>query len=352
VEIFKVTQSYDFILDKIKKIYDLDIPISIDGRFSFYKFERSPRDYDMMLALFTFECAKINVSKIKQISSLFDLRYHVDHEYASKKDLEVNIEVCERSAIQEKSYISIDFGNVFHFWITTEPEGIKTRMVFASTKHLQHNEPIDDVIFEKLYSEHLFELCKYIEPGMTFALFNEIGKKIVDELRIENLKNSDLTYYSKEESGLFFYNYPLEPKDFFTPLKQVFSHNLMHQVKIIESLLRFESNLKYGKTAYELMFNYSLSNHKYRTPTNLYSVVFTYNYEFELGITLYFKFKNNEIRYLEVDLKTLDTVDISGYEAIYEYLHNRIKERLTTQLGVFSDDLTNESVLLYKMAMI
>lgn len=336
----------------MKKIYDLDIPISIDGQFSFYTFERSPRDYDMMLALFTFECAKRNVSKIKQISSLFDLRYHVDHEYASKKDLEVNIEVCERSDTQKSSYLSINFGNVFYFWITREPEGIKTKMVIASKKQLQHNEPIDDVIFEKLYSEHLVELCKYIEPGVTFALFNEIGKKTVDELRIENLKNADLTYYSKEESGLFFYNYPLEPKDFFTPLKQVFSHNLMHQVKIIESLLRFESNLKYGKTAYDLMFNYSLSNHKYRTPTNLYSVVFTYNYEFELGITLYFKFKNNEIRYLEVDLKTLDTVDISGYEAIYEYLHNRIKERLTTQLGVFSDDLTNESVLLYKMAMI
>lgn len=347
-----MTQSYDFILEKMKKIYDLDIPISIDGQFSFYTFERSPRDYDMMLALFTFECAKRNVSKIKQISSLFDLRYHVDHEYASKKDLEVNIEVCERSDTQKSSYLSINFGNVFYFWITREPKGIKTKMVLASKKQLQHNEPIDDVIFEELYSEHLVELCKYIEPEMTFSLFNEIGKKTVDELRIENLKNTDLTYCSKEESGLFFYNFSLESKDFFTQLKQVFSNNLMSQVKTIESLLRFESNLKYGKTAYELMFNYSLSEHKYRTPTNLYSVVFTYDYEFELIITLYFKFRNNEIRYLEVDLDTQDTVDISGYEAIYEYLHNRIKERLTTQLGIFSDDLTNESVLLYKMATI
>ena len=84
-----MTLSYDFILDKMKKIYDFTPPISIDGRFSFYTFERSSHDYDMMLALFTFECAKQNVSKIKQISSLFDLRYHVDHEYASKKDLQV-----------------------------------------------------------------------------------------------------------------------------------------------------------------------------------------------------------------------------------------------------------------------
>lgn len=76
------------------------------------------------------------------------------------------------------------------------------------------------------------------------------------------------------------------------------------------------------------------------------------DYEFELSVTLYFKFKNNEIRYLEVDIDTQHTVDISGYDAIYAYLQNRIKERLTTQLGVLSYELTNESILLYRMMAI
>lgn len=80
--------------------------------------------------------------------------------------------------------------------------------------------------------------------------------------------------------------------------------------------------------------------------------MFSYDYELSLSITLYFKFKTEEIRYLEVDLETNDTIDVSGYEAIYEYILNRIKTLLTTTLDVSSEYLNNQSVLLYKMLAI
>jgi len=356
-------QSYDFLLSKIKTFYSLDSLNPILGRSSLYLIERSSRDYEFMLDLFDTAYAKANVSKIKQMSSLFDLIHYVDYDYSSTKNSELRIEIYNlQPELHMQGLIQISFGNVLYFSISNQlgcitesamqSECVPESIMFASKKYLKNNEPIKDDVFEEIYSEHLIELAKFIEPEMTLASFNDISKKTVDELRVENLKNTDLTYCSKAESGLFFYNFSMEPKDFFVPLKRVFSNNLMHQVKTIESLLRFESNLKYGKTVYELMFNYSLSEHKFRTPTNLYSVIFTYDYEFELSVTLYFKFKNNEIRYLEVDIDTQHTVDISGYDAIYAYLQNRIKERLTTQLGVLSYELTNESILLYRMMAI
>lgn len=363
METCKLTRSYDYLLSKVKTFYDLDSLTPIQERSSVYIIERSPRDYEFMLDLFAPEYARANVSKIKQMSSLFDLLHYVDYDYSSTKNSELRIEIYNHQPeLYRKSLLQISFGNVLYFSISnqlesipeseTQSECVPESIMFASKKYLKNNELINDYIFEEIYSYSLIELAKFIEPGMTFALFNNIDNKTVDELRIENLKNTDLTYCSKAESGMFFYNFSMEPKDFFVPLKRVFSNKLMHQVKTIESLLRFESNLKYGKTVYELMFNYSLSEHKFRTPTNLYSVVFTYDYEFELSVTLYFKFKNNEIRYLEVDIDTHHTVDISGYEAIYDYIHNRIKILLTSNLGINPEELTNQSVLLYKMVSI
>lgn len=348
-----MTKPYDLLLSKIRTFYELDNRTPIIGRSSVYLLERSPRDYEFIRELFTVEYAQHNISKIKQMSSLFDLLHHVDYEYSTKKNSELRIEIYNVSTeMYKKGLVQVSFGNVFYFSISEESESIPDDMMFASKKYLKSDTLIEHHVFEKIYAENLVELCTFIEPDMTLKLFNERDKKTVDQIRIDNLKNTGLTYSSKAERSLFFYNFSTEPKDFFIPLKRVFSDHLLRQVKSIEALLRFEADLKYGKPVYELIFNYSLSEHKFRMPTNLYAIVFTYDYEFDLSITLYFSFKNNDIRYLEIDLDTQETLDITGYEAIYEHIRNRIKMLLTSNLGINSEELTNQSVLLYKMVSI
>jgi hypothetical protein len=344
---FKLTHSYDSIFSHIKSFYDLDNRTPIIQTLSkLYIIERTSRDYTFIQKLLPSACSESNISKIKQMSSLFDLLHYVDYEYSTTKNSELRIEIYEHDIVQ------ISFGNILYFSLSKSYKKILEDIVFASKKSLTIDTFIEDDIFEKIYFDNLEHLSKYVEPNMTFKLFNEIDNKTLDEVRIENLGNTDISYHSMAKAECLFHDFEREHDDFFQPLKNIFSNNLLRQVKSIEALLRFESDLKYGKLAYELEFNYSISKHKFRTPTNLYAILFHYDYELDLRTTIYFKFKNNEIRYVELDLGFNETIDVSGYEAIYAYLHNRIKELIVSKLGITAEDITNRSMLLYKMLSI
>lgn len=255
MEKFKLTQTYDLFLSKIRTFYDLDNLAPIQCSSSVYTIERTLRDYEFMKELFNPECAQHNISKIKQMSSLFDLLHHVDPQYSSTKNSKLRIDIYNRTPEEEKrGLVQFSFGDGLSFSISSMSKKIPEDMIFASNKSLTLDTFIEDDLFEKIYSDNLENLSKYVEPNMTFKLFNEIDKKTLDEVRVENLANKDLSYHSLEAPCLF-YNFDREHDDFFKPLKKVFSNNLLSQVKSIESLLRFESDLKYGKLAYGLEFN-------------------------------------------------------------------------------------------------
>jgi len=344
---FKLIHAYDLIFSHVKSFYDLDNHTPIIKTVSkLYILERTARDYTFIQELLAPACSESNISKIKQMSSLFDLLHHVDYEYSTTKNSELRIEVYEHGIVQ------VSFGNILYFSISKTSKTNPENMLFASKKSFTIDSFINDDIFDKIYSDNLDHLSKYVNPDITFKLFNEIDKKTLDEVRVENLENKDIIYYSLDKEKCLFDDFEGDHNEFFHPLKKIFSNNLLSQVKSIEALLRFESDLKYGKIAYELEFNYSLSKYKFRTPTNLYVILFNYDYELDLRTTLYFKFKNNEIRYIELDLGFNETIDVSGYEAIYAYLHNRIKELIVSKLGITAEDITNQSILLYKMLSI
>jgi hypothetical protein len=352
VEKFKVTQPYDLLLSEIKSFYDLDNCSVIQGsRSNVYLLDRSPRDYQFMVNLFKPETANYNISKIKQMSSLYDLLHHVDTEYSTISNKQLRIEIYDVSDTNDRGLVQVSFGNVLYFSIEkkakTTPEDI-----YFSSLFLKDSSRIDNKKFEAHYSELLEKLALFIDKDMTMQEFNDRDKKTLDEIRTENLSNKDLIYCSKADCATYFHSFSRPPEDFFVPLTRAFSKNLMQQVKTIEALLRFESNLKHNRSVYELVFNTNLSNYKFILPNLLYSIVFEYEQDLNLSVTLYFQFKTDVLRYLEIDHHTHEKVDILGYEAIYNYISNRIKTFITANLGVSQEEITNESILLYRMMAI
>lgn len=349
---FKVIRHYDLLLAEIKSFYNLDNCSFIQtSRSNVYLLDRSPRDYQFMVNLFRPENANHNISKIKQMSTLYDLLHYVDSEYSSISNNQLRIEIYHVSESNDRGLVQVSFGHVLYFSTEkrtkTTPEEIR-----CCSLVVKDGSRIDNNKFEKSYAELLEKLSKLVDKDMTIQEFNERSKKTLDEIRSEKLSNKELTYCSKDDCNTYFYNFSRPQEGFFIPLTRVFSKNLMQQVKTIEGLLRFESNLKHNRDVYELIFNYNLSDYKFLIPQILYSISFEYEQDLNLSVTLYFQFKTDVLRYLEIDHSTQNNVDILGYEAIYDHISNRIKTFLTSNLGVSSTEITNESILLYRMMAI
>jgi hypothetical protein len=347
-----VIRHYDLLLSEIKTFYDLDnCPVIQGSRCNVYLLDRSPRDYQFMVNLFRPENANHNISKIKQMSSLYDLLHHVDSEYSTISNKQLRIEIQHVSESNDRGLVQVSFGHVLHFSIEKKAKTIPEEIRCCSLV-VKDGSRIDNEQFEVNYSELLAKLAQFIDKNMTIQEFNERDKKTLDEIRTENLNNKDLTYCSKADCATYFYSFSRPPEDFFVPLTRVFSKNLMHQVKTIEALLRFESDLHHNRSVYELVFNHNLSDYKFILPNLLYSINFEYEQDLNLSVTLYFQFKTDVLRYLEIDHYTHKKVDILGYEAIYDYISNRIKKFITSNLGVSQEEITNESILLYRMMAI
>lgn len=343
---------YDLLLSEIKSFYDLDNCSCIRAsRSNVYLLDRSPRDYQFMVNLFKPENASYNISKIKQMSSLYDLLHYVDTEYSTISNKQLRIEIYDVSDTNDRGLVQVSFGHVLHFSIEKKAKTIPEEIRCCSLV-VKDGSRIDNKKFEANYSELLEKLAQFIDKDMTIQEFNDRDKKTLDEIRTENLNNKDLTYCSKADCSTYFHSFSRPPKDFFLPLTRVFSENLMQQVKTIEGLLRFESNLKHNRVVYELVFNSNLSDYKFTLPNLLYSIVFEYEQDLNLSVTLYFQFKTDVLRYLEIDHHTHEKVDIFGYDAIYDYISNRIKTFITSNLGVSQEEITNESILLYRMMAI
>lgn len=343
---------YDLLLSEIKSFYDLDNCSCIRAsRSNVYLLDRSPRDYQFMVNLFKPENASYNISKIKQMSSLYDLLHYVDTEYSTISNKQLRIEIYDVSDTNDRGLVQVSFGHVLHFSIEKKAKTIPEEIRCCSLV-VKDGSRIDNKKFEANYSELLEKLAQFIDKDMTIQEFNDRDKKTLDEIRTENLNNKDLTYCSKADCSTYFHSFSRPPKDFFLPLTRVFSENLMQQVKTIEGLLRFESNLKHNRVVYELVFNSNLSDYKFTLPNLLYSIVFEYEQDLNLSVTLYFQFKTDVLRYLEIDHHTHEKVDILGYDAIYDYISNRIKTFITSNLGVSQEEITNESILLYRMMAI
>lgn len=338
---------YDLVLSRIHSFYDLDNRTPIGTKSNVYILERSLRDYDFIKTLFKPEQAAHNISKMKQISSLFDFIHHVENDGSQNKNSRLRIEIRHVSPTDQRGLVQVSFGDVFYFSLTKESINPEDPL-FASRISLKDDLFIKSDEFEKIYVELLETLPKFVDKDLTLQEFNDRTKKTFNTIRIENLKNTELTYCSSSECSNHF-DVVADPKVFFNSLTKVFSHKLIQQVKTIESLLRFEAFLKYNRTVYHFDFYNELTAYKFRLPINLYAVVFEYENNLDVNIKLYFNYKSNIIRYIEIDYKTNDKIDISGYEEIYEYLFNRIKTRLTSGLGVPVDEISNRSVLLYKM---
>lgn len=352
MEIFKLLTPYDLVLSKIRTFYGLDNRTPIGSKSNVYLIERSPRDYDFIKTLFKPEIATYNISKIQQISSLLDFIHYVEDGGSRNENSELRIEIHDCIAEDNaRGLVQVSFGSVFSFSMTKKSINIPEEGVCMS-RYFKGDLFIDNDHFEKNYAELLATLPKFVDKGLTLQEFNIRDKKTFEAVRFENLKNPELTYCISSEYDHNPYDESKTPEVFFKSLTKVFSHNLIQQIKTIEALLRFEAFLNYGRCVYTFDFHQELTTYKFRLPVNVYAVVFDYESEFNLNIKLYFNYNINMIRYIEVDYETNAVVDISGYEEIYELIFNRIKTLMTSRLGVTADEISNESVLLYKMMQI
>lgn len=352
MEIGAVQTEYELALSKIKSFYDLDNYTPIGARSKVYLIKRSSRDYEFIRTLFKPEHANHNISKMKQMSCLIDFIHYVEEGDTPNKNSELRIEIYDCTPEDEaRGLVQVSFGSIFNFSMSIKSTIIPEEGVFLS-RYFQRDLMVDNELFEEKYAELLATLPKFVDKDLTLQEFIKRDKKTFAAVRFENLKNPELTYCVSSDFDHSPYDETHDTGIFFNSLKTVFSKNLIQQVKAIESLLRFESFLNHGRCAYTFDFHQELTTYKFRLPVNVYAVVFDYEGELNLNIKLYFNYSINMIRYLEIDYETNKVVDVSGYEDIYDLIFNRIKTLITSKLGVTADELTNQSLLLYKMMQI
>lgn len=343
---------YDLALSSIRTFYNLDNRTPIFGQSRVYIIERSSRDYDFIKTLFKPEHVQNNISKMKQMSALLDFLHHVEEGDTPNKNAELRIDIYDCTPEDKaRGLVQVSFGRVFNFSMSRKSLNIPEEGMFIS-RYFTDDLIIENERFEKTYAESLANISKFVDKDLTLHSFNERDKKTFAAIRFENLKNPELTYCVSSDFDHSPYDQTHDTGIFFNSLKTVFSKSLIQQVKAIEALLRFESFLNHGRCAYTFDFHQELTTYKFKLPVNVYAVVFDYEGELNLNIKLYFNYTINMIRYLEIDYETSKVVDISGYEEIYELVFNRIRALFTSKLGVTADELTNQSVLLYKMMQI
>jgi len=334
------------IMTKIKEFYNLDNAIyhlDEDGVL-IYHFKRSLVDYQFLNSLFDPAYAKKNISKIKQMASLIDLLYHVNEEYNKDNTL-------FRIIVSRNNDITVSVGKVISLYFSQNIAGIR-RFFVGFTANFEDDFFIDDETFDRSYESVLNELSKYIDNNMTIEEFKIRDKNDLNALRVLYLNNSDLTYIPNEDIDDNLSRYGEKPDIFFKALPNIFSRNLLKQIKVIEGLLRFDSYLQYGKVEYDVLLHYQLSELKFALPTNLYAILFLYDSSIQLENKLMFSYQENKLTYISFDYESGDTVTIVGYEAIYDYIFQTIKDRLLAKLDIHADEFCNESVLLYRMLSI
>lgn len=337
----------------IKLFYDLDNCDSANHyeKSSVYKFKKSTVDDQFLKVILNPFHAKENISKIKQISSLLGFYYHVSN--LKTVDDSIKHSLVEIT-VHKENKINMSIGNgislIFNPAIDSD-NGIEY-IVFGSRAYINGNTLIDDETFERVYSGVLDEISKYVDVTMTLSEFKKRDIKTLDEIRAEYLNNPDLIYINNAEIDLHFSKDQKPAEEFFKPLSKIFSNNLIKQVKMIESLLRFESHLKYGKVKYKMLLHYQLATLKFNFPTSLYGIVFKYDEDAFLENKLLLHYRENNMQYLSVNYDSGDSINITGYAAIYEHIFDNIRNLLTSKLNVTADEITNESVLLYQMISI
>lgn len=333
-------------MSKIKEFYDLDKAIYHlnEDEVFIYHFQRSATDYLFLKSLFDPAYAKENMSKIKQMASLIDLLYHVNDDYNKDNDI-VNI------VISKNKDIRIAVGKVVSVYFKPNIKGID-RFFVGFTADFEENFFIDDKSFNRSYESVLNEFLKYIDKNMTFEEFKIRDNNNLNSLRVLYLKNPDLTYIDYKEIDDNLSRHGEKPEVFFKVLPKIFSDNLLKQIKSIEGLLRFESYLQYGQVEYDVLLHYQLSELKFVLPKNLYAIIFAYDQSIGIENKLIFGYQENKLTYINYNYDSYDQVTIVGYEAIYDYIFQNIKNRLISKLDIPVDEFCNESVVLYRMLSI
>jgi hypothetical protein len=348
---------YDDCLDRLQSFYNLDdvADITVKNNFTIYTLPRSDRDYKFIASFFEFHSCNYNLKKIKQLSTLIDFYYYVSDLEKEKKDanksLQIAIPISQYSHVP-RATVKFYLGDTLSFSFSRESDDHVVEFILYQNSFFKSDCLIDYVSFENLYSGILVKTREFLENDMTFKKLLSLSKKTVIDIQKERLVNKDLMHITPDDFAMYFFNFGVEPKRLFDSLPLVFSKQLVSQVKIIEGLLRFDSCLLYNMQRYELFFNLIRPTKHFKVEDNLYSIMVVYYDDVPCTIGLYFSLTNPDIGYMEVNHHTQDLVSLSGYENIYNHLFEKVKSRFTKRLNIPSSELTDHSLLLYKMMSI
>lgn len=346
---------YDIYLNRLKEFYDLDnvTPVNIKDGFITYVLTRSPKDYEFISSFFNSDNCSYNISKIKQLSYLIDFFCYIGdvEDRDLNKKIHISIPMPDHGNSANPSF-KIFFGHTLKFSFSRGTKDNNFDFVLYDDTFFKSDSYIDSVIFDHLYNRLLQNLLNFIDEDMTLKQFILNSKNTAESIQIEKLINKDLTHVTVQEFTNHFCKFDVGPDVLLKSLPVIFSKRLASEVKILEGLIRFESLLLYEKRKYELIFNFIRPISQFKIRDNLYSILFNYSDDIFLTQGLFFSLTSSVIGYMEVDYNTQESVTLDGYEAIYNHLFERIKNVLTKRLGIPAAELTDQSLLLYKMMLI